>query len=260
MESALRTMISLSFIVGVLGLLKPSLAMFWVDDRRKANRLKSSLIWFGLWFAGSSVTNSIYRNSSPEKQAERQSVSAPAYELTAYKQSMGKTTVDIQLSDRIDSAQMKALADVVHGKYNTDIIMARYYIGSNRDVAAWATSAYSDGKSDYNINGFTKQDFETAKKVANRIPVYGNLIGRWYADNIKRVIYIIYIEGDKYYLQKVYHDASISDPSPIKRWVAGGKVRFSEDALNYYELSKDGELNCFNTSGEKCTGVYTKLQ
>ncbi|WP_306640833.1 hypothetical protein [Sanyastnella coralliicola] len=164
-----------------------------------------------------------------------------------------KCTLDIEISERTNYAQLKSIAEEIIDDLPKDyerIFMLYYLPGMKLGTGAWATT-HTQKHIQVEFLGLTLDEQLEFDQYCESIPKKGTL-GLWYDEWIYPSIIRLSEEGD----DVTFHRFVPNEPSSSKPFVRknlNGKTIFTEkgdsDFGEYYEINGRGNLNVYDDQG-----------
>lgn len=223
----------LFLIVGVLGLIKPSLV-------KQKTRSKAFLVNIIPAFVVFVVIGVLAPDNPP---------AGIDYEITMDEAKRDiKRTVEVVLPERVDETTLKALAETIH-KAGFERTFIGYRLKGEEDGVYWATTNYNPNLK-ISILGSEKAAHNSLK--SSELQVDGELIGKWLVNWGYEYKAAIYKKDDQVMMKTLFSDGSGQD-AELSTHEINGQIRYYDDGGKergeYYIVSSNGDLQFWSENG-----------
>lgn len=189
-------------------------------------------------------------------------VEAPKYNiLEDTVKSNIKRTVEVELPERLDEADLKRLAEHIKGLSSKEVertFIGYRIAGNDLKQAYWATTHYNPNL-EVNIMGESATSYDDMK--GKGLPE-GDVIGSWMVERGLEYRITAYNKDGQTYLQSTYGDGTSSDDLYVFSETDRGTKLEEEDSGfgEYFIINSEGELEFWSDNGNYYTAKKSNLK
>lgn len=237
----------LLMIVGVLGLIKPSLV-------KQQTRTKVFLTYIIPAFVIFIAIGIMAPKNTPANIDNQNIPDSIDYKIIRDESKRDiKRTVEVLLPERVDESTLKALAEKIYIDGFERTFIGYRIKGEDQDGVYWATTHYDP---DLKITFVGSEKAAHNDLIKSELQVDGELIGKWLVNWGYEYKTAFYKKGDQLMMKTLFDDGSSEDvklPSneingQIRYYDEGGKERGE-----YYIIAPNGDLQFWSKNGNYYT-------
>ncbi|MDD2829639.1 MAG: hypothetical protein PHW18_08715 [Sulfuricurvum sp.] len=236
----------LLMVVGVLGLIKPSLV-------KQQTRTKVFLTYIIPAFVIFIAIGIMAPKNTPANIDNQNIPDSIDYKIIEDESKRDiKRTVEVLLPERVDESTLKVLAEKIY-KDGFERTFIGYRIKGEEHGAYWATSNY-DPDLEISFLGSEKAAHNDLKKT--ELQVDGELIGKWLVNWGYEYKATIYKKGNQVMMKTLFSDGSGGDVKLSSNEI-NGQIRYYDEGGKergeYYIIASNGDLQFWSKNGNYYT-------
>lgn len=235
-------------IVGVLGLIKPSL----VKQQTRTKVFLTYIIPAFVIFIAIGIMAPKNTSANIDNQNIPDSID---YKIIRDEESVLhiKRVVEVLLPERVDESTLKVLAEKIY-KDGFERTFIGYRInGEDKDGAYWATTNYDP---DLKITFIGLKKAAHNDLIKSELQVDGELIGKWLVNYGFEYKTAFYKKGDQVMIKTAFDDGSSEDVKLSSNEI-NGQVRYYDEGGKergeYYIIASNGDLQFWSKNGNYYT-------